>query len=272
MKRIILLFFLLSLSIIVLLTKFCETDESCPIIECNSGTLNEKTCNCDCPDGFSGTNCETEDLCITNPIACENGGTPNADCTACDCPDGYIGTNCEDFDPTQVQSLLANHTPKELFDGGIILDSLYGKMYEGGIIFYLNTDNGTGMVAATSDQDMGSFAQWGCFGAVITGADGKGLGMGAQNTTDILTKCTEAGIAAKLCRDKGADWFLPSKDELNLMYTNLHANRHGGFAADAYWSSTEHDDFNAWFQYFRSGFQNFDKKLEFYHVRAARAF
>lgn len=66
----------------------------CENITCeNGGTCDEGIC--DCPDGFSGTNCEIEDLCITNPIECQNGGTANSDCTACDCPEGTSGLNCE---------------------------------------------------------------------------------------------------------------------------------------------------------------------------------
>jgi len=36
-----------------------------------------------------------------------------------------------------------------------------------------------------------------------------------------------------------ADWYVPSKDELGWMYSNLKANELGSFAVDEYWSSTE---------------------------------
>jgi hypothetical protein len=46
------------------------------------------------------------------------------------------------------------------------------------------------------------------------------------------------------------DWYLPSKDELNQMYKNLHKNALGGFDNFAfYWSSTEGDDDDVWVQY-----------------------
>jgi len=70
----------------------CGEDDTCPVKECNTGVLNDETCNCDCPAGFSGDDCSTEDLCITNEVDCLNGGT----CVdgTCECPDGYEGVDC----------------------------------------------------------------------------------------------------------------------------------------------------------------------------------
>lgn len=215
-------------------------------------------------------------------VVCLNGGT----CVegSCECPDGTLGTNCENFDPAQVQALLdGGKTPLELYTGGVPLDSLYGKMYEGGLIFYLDITDGTGMVAATSDQSPA--AEWGCRLTNISGLndvssfptnpeteEGVRIGDGEANTDAILSGCTTAGIAAKLCRDIGADWFLPSRGELNLMYTNLHQKGHGGFEADWYWSSSEFDEVLAWFQNFDDGNQDFVLKNFDIYVRAARTF
>jgi len=151
------------------------------------------------------------------------------------------------------------------------IDSFYGKTYEGGLIFHL-TANGKGMVAATNDLND---AKWGCFGHKI-GVNGCDIGDGSLNTTRIAMDCMESDIAARLCIDlelnDKTDWFLPSKDELNLMYINLHLNGHGEFAAGTYWSSSEFLDFFAIGQDFSDGEQITTDKLGSKHVRAFRMF
>lgn len=294
--------------LITVLTESCKKDVSCPTISCNTGTLNQETCNCICPNGFSGTNCQNEDLCVTQNLDCLNGGTcVDGSCNCpdgfsgvnceiqdlcfgvncenggicidgtCDCPDGYFGTNCESVDPTQIQALLnSGKSPIELFNGGITLEQLYGKTYEGGLIFYLNTTNGTGMVAAAEDQSMGT--EWGCYQMDISGAIGVGVGTGAQNTMDILNGCGELGIAARICGELNInnrnDWFLPSMEELDLMRINLHNQGHGGFANEYYWSSRQNPPDSAdggKAKHFDGGNGTFDKN-SLQRVRAARAF
>ncbi len=46
----------------------------------------------------------------------------------------------------------------------------------------------------------------------------------------------------------------------------------GGFASDHYWSSSEINVSNAWYQYFGDGDQSGDNKNNTYRVRAVRAF
>lgn len=73
-------------------TTLTSCSDPCKDVVCeNEGTCDEGVCTC--LDGFSGTNCEIEDLCVTQAITCDNGGT----CLdgTCDCTAGYEGTNCE---------------------------------------------------------------------------------------------------------------------------------------------------------------------------------
>ena len=67
------------------------------------------------------------------------------------------------------------------------------------------------------------------------------------------------------------DWFLPSKDELNLMYENLHRKGLGSFAYYD-WSSSEYYESYALRQYFSSGSQNVGDRDYESRVRPVRAF
>lgn len=89
--------------------------------------------------------------------------------------------------------------------------------------------------------------------------------------------------AAKICDDliyRAADgtvyddWFLPSKDELNLIYEVLASKGLGNFDEAWYWSSTENSNYSgsAWLQQFQTGNQYLSNRSYTNRVRAVRAF
>lgn len=149
-----------------------------------------------------------------------------------------------------------------------------GESYGGGIIFYVDAKGQHGLIAAESDQS--TSAAWGCSGTPVTFAYGTKRGCGQANTLSILDSCSTAGIAARLCNDlvlNGySDWFLPDKDELDLMYDNLKAAGLGGFANSNYWSSSSSGTVNAWSQSFINGAQTQTAKTIGLRVRAIRRF
>lgn len=160
----------------------------------------------------------------------------------------------------------------------------------GGWIFYDKGEYSDGwryLEAASEDQS--NEASWGCCGKSIPGAQGIAIGTGKKNTAAIVKGCRDTNIAAKIAvayRGGGkSDWFLPSREELNLMYVNLHKARIGGFADDLYWSSTEpshpdeYTDYGAFgddyadYQRFNDGYPLSGKKdNDYLRVRAIRAF
>lgn len=81
--------------------------------------------------------------------------------------------------------------------------------------------------------------------------------------------------AFELCKNyRGGgydDWYLPTKDELNLIYQNL--RKTGKISGnDWYWSSSQYYNGNAWVQSFYGGSQLNLYKYYKYCVRAVRAF
>ena len=153
-----------------------------------------------------------------------------------------------------------------------------GQEYQGGIIFYINSSDKHGLIAAPVDQ--GDSIDWGCQTLKIIGADETKVGSGLQNTIDIVNGCTFPKIAASVCYDLVLngydDWYLPSKDELYLMYKNK--NVIGNFSNEIvapYWSSSEYEDRAAWRQCFgesEKGEQTIYDKYNKYNVRAIRSF
>ena len=170
----------------------------------------------------------------------------------------------------------------------------------GGHIFYDkgSYSNGWRYLEAAPASTEWTDKEWGSFGTLIGGTE-TGIGSGQSNTTIIVTWLNnnsddthgdvtyKTDRAAYLCDALNiggySDWFLPSKDELNLMYENLYLKGFGGFAdcSDCYyWSSSEvwasgaqqWDPATAWVQWFISGGQFSVRRYNALRVRAVRAF
>ena len=199
----------------------------------------------------------------------------------------YNGSSWEGYySKNEVDTLIAN-LQTQITNNAIRVGDFYG----GGVVFYIFESGDTGyiagethgLIAAVADQSDG--IQWYNGSYVTTGATGTAIGTGADNTTTIISVqgATETSYAAGLARAYTGggytDWFLPSKDELNKMYTNratinttAAANSGSDFANNYYWSSSEIDNYFAWFQNFNDGAQSYFNKDPTYDVRAVRAF
>jgi hypothetical protein len=165
-----------------------------------------------------------------------------------------------------------------------------GDFAQGGIVFWVDESGQHGLVAAKEDQSTGVRWYAGTYGN--TQAKGDGPFSGEANTSIIIAAQVAIGddgstYAARICNElqvtEGGktygDWYLPSKEELNLMYQNkatidatAGANGGGDFASAVYWSSTESGSGNAWGQYFGSGYQSSIDRNNALRFRAVRAF
>jgi hypothetical protein len=148
----------------------------------------------------------------------------------------------------------------------------------GGLIFYDKGDNSGGwqyLEAAPVETEQ--TVTWGP-AASIRGLTA-GIGAGKKNTETIMDHQRESGQlyrAAQICDALVVggfnDWYLPSKSELVLMFTNLKDNDLGGFRSGWYWSSTSESQYYAWTQLFGDGSQDHRDRGNTYSVRAVRQF
>ena len=139
-----------------------------------------------------------------------------------------------------------------------------GQPFQGGIVALIFNPEEKGwvageihgLIAAKSDQVP---AKWESASRLsVTGATETALGTGGTNTTKIVNAQKTSYLpsnAAKLCKDYNGggftDWYLPAKDELNLLYQNKAAI--GGFSNDYYYSSSETSLFSYWYLNFTNG-------------------
>ena len=154
----------------------------------------------------------------------------------------------------------------------------------GGWVFY---DKGTfsegWRYLEAAPEDLGGhedLMEWGINHKSIPGANGTAIGTGKSNTKAILSSVSTLKrciIPATLCAVYNGggknDWFLPSKDELNEMYTQLQLKGIRRFKDGYYWSSSEDSGAKTWIQHFNIGNQNISFKTNFFfRVRPIRAF
>ena len=182
----------------------------------------------------------------------------------------YLGDLIPPAAQTVQERLDNGESPLQLYNDSVSLDSLYGKVYQGGLIFYIDVLDTLvdieGFVAADFDVHC---KKWGCVGfdcpavpnvpfSANPSGPGAELGDGVSNTAGIraqhdLSVCGDPGVYTAATETDEyssppySDWFLPSIRTLQLIRTNLFLKGHGNFSGNAlYWSSTEIDINNAY--------------------------
>lgn len=161
----------------------------------------------------------------------------------------------------------------ESITGGGSTDNFYlGQDTLGGIVYYIYKDaTGTqhGLIVSKTESNT---AQWQAAGVLV---NANRTWDGAYNTP-LMTSSAAATYIATL----GAGWYLPSIDELSLLwqsrFTSNKALNTGGFTllsnAANYWSSTEYLAASAFNFSFGLGSANINLKYYSFSVRGVRAF
>jgi hypothetical protein len=166
-------------------------------------------------------------------------GVINGDNSTClDCA-GVVNGTSEDLGCG-----CGNPAAQEGYDcDGNEIELQIGDIHEGGIVFQINED-GTGLVA--DYWDLGQMTWY--------------------DAIDAAASATSQGYD---------DWYLPSIEELELMYNTIGqgADNTGYFEYDLYWSSSEFNFYYAWLVYFSNGLTYYDNsKDDSNRVRVVRAF
>jgi uncharacterized phage infection (PIP) family protein YhgE len=153
-----------------------------------------------------------------------------------------------------------------------------GDEFAGGIVFYLEPTSLKGLVVTKVNLRDGG-TEWGCYDQDIKNTLPQ-VGSGSNNTKEMLSQCLSAQtignwsakIADQYVVGEYNDWYLPSKDELNLIYLNVHKKGLGNFSTTTnYWSSTQASPRGGWGQNFGNGQQTQDYKAGQGGIGAVRA-
>ena len=113
----------------------------------------------------------------------------------------------------------------------------------------------------------------------VAGAVGTAIGTGSANTTAMQSPACASGVAISARAYAGGgltDWFVPSKDEFNEMFTYSQVGGFNtatyGFVSASYWTSSQFSATNAWRQGGGSGYPGNPGKSTQLRVRPIRAF
>jgi hypothetical protein len=156
---------------------------------------------------------------------------------------------------------------------------------QGGVIFHRYLDGDTQNYLVVGLTDLSTSQAWSNVASTLIGSTAQSTWNGLSNSNAIVSQATQTSSAAKLCLDSTAinqtDWYLPSVDELVLVFNNRYeVNKSlsliGGASQilyDQYWSSVEFASNTAWTFLFQTGvpIQNVSKS-DNYRVRAIRKF
>lgn len=148
-----------------------------------------------------------------------------------------------------------------------------GEMFQGGqyIGNVVVGDDTYGIIAALSAGQAPSKLRWKTSNTATAGTGS--LVDGWANTLAMITAGELAHPAARYCRNYAGggfdDWYLPARNELNLMWTNR-SLLSLGMTSDYYWSSSQSSNSQAHIQSFSNGTQLANGKNTAYYVRPVR--
>lgn len=128
---------------------------------------------------------------------------------------------------------------------------------------YAGSLSGTRLFVTPADNSSSVTWNNGTDAWTVTGATSAPNGTRNTQTLDGLADPGSPHEAARLCANLTAhghtDWYLPARDELNMLVNNSAAiggfDRSGSWPSGYYWTSSESNNLYAWYLRFSDGFQ-----------------
>lgn len=195
------------------------------------------------------------------------------------------GTYTQNSTEQMLSTVYALHAKTAANAGGGGFTHFLGEYYGGGVVFHVWKDSvGTehGLVVSTNDQGT---SMWSNVTGTAVGDSAQTTWNGYRNSENIIAQSGHTSSAAKVCVDLSSggqtDWYLPSMDELSLLWHNrfnVNAKLESITGAaplrlgDFYWSSTEHSFSAAWALQFEFGAYDYKDRSTSYYVRAIRSY
>lgn len=148
-------------------------------------------------------------------------------------------------------------------DISFISNFTIGDEYNDGLIAYVDNTGLHGFISRSTyvsgSQGIGYIFEWGPWPRQFHNATGCAINDGESNTTQIMTDngndVNFVSIIYNMKKGSNEDWFMPSKDELNIVRQNIYLKGYGSFIGGSYWSSSEISQDSVWAQNFATGVQ-----------------
>jgi uncharacterized protein (TIGR02145 family) len=240
----------------------CLKDSEAPVLQ---GCTDGSACN------FLANATQDDGSCLYPNATCDDGNVNTVNDVIngeCVCGGTVIVNGCTDPNANNYNSLANADDNSCLYNYSV---GSFGPA--GGIIFYDKGQYSDGWrFLETYPNDVVSV--WGCQGSVINGTQTV-LGSGYQNTMIIAPSCGGIhSLALGLDLNGFTDWFIPSKDELSLIYGNRNyipgLQYNGG--PSYYMSSSEYNSNGAWTMYMANGSWSGSPKNTNHSFRPIRRF
>lgn len=190
------------------------------------------------------------------------------------------GSNNHKISPIEEAAHIQEQVKKGLGRNGIYeVGDYYNCDGKQGVVFELSDGGHHGKIVSLDETNLPWCTSKQFYRDIVV--DASSIVDGKYNTDIVMARSdSDQYPAFDWCRNKGEDWYLPAKGEMQTIsdnYTIINATleRHGRVISGSYWSSTEADygySHKAWIVYMASGSMYDRMTFSYDNVRAVTTF